>query len=48
MVNLHKKVKVNLTKKTCTNCHYYNACGDSERTAPCKGRKNKESDCNGK
>lgn len=24
-------------KKTCTNCKYFDACGDEERTMPCKG-----------
>ncbi len=24
-------------KKTCTNCKYFNACGDLERIAPCNG-----------
>ena len=26
-------------KNTCKGCKYFDACGDPERTAPCKGRK---------
>lgn len=25
-------------KYPCRNCVYYNACGDSDRAEPCKGR----------
>lgn len=25
-------------KNTCKGCKYFDACGDPERTAPCKGR----------
>lgn len=25
-------------KYPCRNCSYYNACGDFDRTEPCKGR----------
>ena len=28
-------------KYPCRNCTYFDACGDSERTEPCKGRKSK-------
>ena len=27
---------------TCTNCVYFNACGDERRTAPCTGFQSKE------
>ena len=28
-------------KYPCRNCAYFDACGDSERTMPCKGRQPK-------
>ena len=28
-------------KYPCRNCSYYNACGDFDRTEPCKGRQTK-------
>jgi len=29
-------------KHPCKGCVYFNACGDSSRTAPCKGRQPKK------
>lgn len=34
-------MNVNNTKYPCRNCKYYNACGDSKRIEPCKGRQTK-------
>jgi len=31
-------MKKNIIKYTCINCKYFNACGDEERTEPCKGK----------
>lgn len=28
----------------CTNCKYFNACGDEERTEPCNGKAYDEDD----
>ena len=34
-MNILKKSKSN----PCYNCVYYNACGEDDRTEPCKGQK---------
>lgn len=32
---------MNMPKKPCQSCIYFNTCGDYQRTQPCFGRKTK-------